>query len=284
MLNLEEIKKSFVSFSTDNLCNTKVKEYKDGSFDILFCSKAIFKPCGAELRSTCGEKPTKRVVNSGGDVPVTTSGLYRAKRKIIDYCLCNDFNYFVTLTLNGDDFCRSDWGAVVKKFNKWLSNRVERNNLKYIFVPEFHKDGSSIHFHGLINSGVSLKDSGTVKLVGGGKPIKLSTYNKRHNGEECSTVYNISDWKYGFSSAIPLYGDIHCVAHYISKYISKDIATGVKVGGRYYLSGGGLAVPKVSLLDCDFDEIVAEPWGIDGVPYTFKKLVFDKDGNQVVRE
>ena len=54
----------------------------------------------------------------------------RARRKVSDYVMAeHDFKYFITLTLNGEDFARSDLTTAVKKLNTWLKNRVQRCGL-----------------------------------------------------------------------------------------------------------------------------------------------------------
>ena len=89
-----------------------------------------------------------------------------------------------------------------------------RNGLMYLIVPELHKDGA-IHMHGLISGKVELVDSG-------------------HKTND-KTIYNMPQWKYGYSTAIELTGDRQAVAKYITKYISKDFR---KIFGSFYYAGG----------------------------------------------
>lgn len=178
----------------------------------------------------------------------------RAKKKIQDYILCNDFDLFCTLTLNPDEIDTKDYKVVVKKLNVYLDNRVRRNSLKYVGVPELHKKGG-LHFHFLCNSeAMRLVDSGTVSCVGKKRPIKIATADKyKIPLEDRQTVYNIADWSLGFTTAIKTYGDVMAVANYVGKYITK----GEKVGGRWYYSGGDLKTPiyKYSRVNyCDVDD------------------------------
>lgn len=155
----------------------------------------------------------------------------RARKRLYDLAMCNDFDLFITLTLDPREIDRYDYNAVVKKLNVWLDNKVRRHGLRYVLVPELHKDGA-IHFHGFINSKA-------VRLVDSGRVCK---------GQK---VYNLPDWKLGFTTAIYLYGDRQNAAKYICKYVVKQLESGQKVGGRYYYHGGQLEEPRTVLFDWD---------------------------------
>lgn len=148
----------------------------------------------------------------------------RAKERCFDYILCNDLDVFSTLTYSPETADRESYADVYKKLAVWLSNRVQRRGLRYVCVPEYHADGKAIHFHMLsTRDGLRLVDSGHFK--------------------EGKKVYNIDDWKWGFSTALLVDGEDarEKVAKYIFKYMGKQM--GQKIGGRYYLSGGDLKEP-----------------------------------------
>lgn len=185
----------------------------------------------------------------------------RARNKLFDILTCTlDFDCFVTLTLDEKKVARTDYNEVIKKLNVWLSNKVQRQGLVYALVPEFHSDKKGIHFHGLMNS----------------KALKLIRSMNAHSGKPIfddsgREVYNISDFKLGFSTCIPLSGE-NCriaTAKYCYKYITKT--RGEKVGGRYYLSGGNLGRPRYKLIDIDYMSINCEARQI-GNFVSFKKL------------
>ena len=98
---------------------------------------------------------------------------------------------------------------VIKAFEKWLENAVSRKGLKYILVPEYHKKGG-IHCHALINDcDFKFVDSGTRLVKGHDKPLKIDTIKRLHicdklgcDISDLPVVYNVSDWRYGFSTAI----------------------------------------------------------------------------------
>ena len=85
------------------------------------------------------------------------------------------------------------------------------------------------------------------------KPIKVATADRYGIPvEERQTVYNISDWSLGFTTAIKTYGDVGAVANYVGKYITKNAD---KIGGRWYYSGGKLNKPFYKYSVVSFDDV-----------------------------
>lgn len=93
----------------------------------------------------------------------------RAAAAMRDLALSNDWKYFVTFTLDRQKIDRYDAKAVTRKLNQWLDNRVRRKGLRYLIVPELHKDGA-LHYHGLVNDCLPVEDSGTISRPGDKKP------------------------------------------------------------------------------------------------------------------
>ncbi len=250
------------------LSNCRVKTYPDGSRKILVCSSPIFNPDGVELTTSKDyhshhmedEPKTDTTAN------VDERAIRRAKQKLADYILCNDFEWFVTLTFDGSKVDRYDYSAGVRPLNTFLSNAVQRKGLKYVGVPEFHKDGA-VHFHFLMNSALPLIDSGTVSVEGLKKPVKLATYKRHYKGKPCHTVYNLQGWKMGFSTAIHTYGERGRVAKYVTKYLEKDVR---KVGGRYFLHSSNLRLPQVDYMTINYDEFPREPFGFPYINQQWK--------------
>jgi hypothetical protein len=188
----------------------------------------------------------------------------RARNKLFDLALSTmSFNCFLTLTIDSAQCDRYDYEQIIKKLSQWLDNRVRRNGLTYVLVPEYHKD-RAIHFHGLCNF-EALK---TVRAT--------SPYNgKELFDNENRPIYNIQDFKLGINSVIPLSGDNarQATAKYCYKYITKS--DGEMVGGRYYLSGGKLGRPQYKLLNLDYEAVpgyVAKVGGIIELKkYKFKE-------------
>lgn len=158
----------------------------------------------------------------------------RAKRRLFDLAYCNRFDLFVTLTLDKELVDRYDYKEIIKKLGVWLDHLVRRHGFAYIFVPERHKDGA-IHFHGLVlDKGLKLAYSGCRDKRG-------------------RMVFNVVNWRYGFTTAVRLKGDYVKVARYVTKYIGKGMDRGT-IGGRYFLHGGDLKGPIYEYYNASFEE------------------------------
>lgn len=207
--------------------NGRIKRYPNGSFELLVCDRPIFGLKGWEERNRpeciSSKKPVE-ALKSNSD-----RSIRRARQQIKDYALCNDFKFFVTLTLDPKKIDRYDMVEITKRLNTWLDNRVRRYGLKYVLVPERHKDGA-IHFHGFMNDALKVVES------------KVFSESKK--------IYNISSWTDGFSTAIELYGEYEKAVSYVCKYVGKSEE---KIGGRWYYSGGNLLTPEVEFVDVEDD-------------------------------
>lgn len=194
----------------------------------------------------------------------------RAKNQCFDYFMSNhDLDTFVTLTFDPGIVNSSSYDDVYNGcLRPWLSNRVQRRGLKYILIPEYHRDGEKIHFHAVMNSSA-------LKLTEARYPN--GRLIKRHGKQ----VYNVEDWSYGFTTAERIEGDsCHVkVCKYIFKYMGKQINLGARIGGRYYLHGGDLKRPRFVYADT-VDELcvptkalykreVEVPCGVTYASYSF---------------
>lgn len=260
----------FTLKSSDEIMhNMYVKVYPNGRVEALVCDKRLFREAGWELASDKRkawerltwwdyltdearaefeyaelERSAKRFDDSNA------RARRRARSAVRDIAYANDdMDMFVTFTLDAAKIDRYDVGEITKKLNIWLDNRVRRNGLKYVLVPELHKDGA-VHFHGLVNAAaLSPVDSGTL-TKGGARPRKPRGAAARNAllADGWQVVYNLPEWTYGFSTGIYLYGERGAAVNYTTKYIEK---TTEKVGGRWYYSGGALERPAVYFEDCD---------------------------------
>lgn len=174
--------------------------------------------------------------NQNGSLSDLERATRRARKNAFDMIMCNkDLDMFATFTYSPDKVeDKSSYDECYKYLGTWLRNRVQRNGLKYVCVPERTKKGD-IHFHGIMNSSA-------LKLVRATSP-----YNNRpltHNGKP---LYNIADWTKGFTSVEPITklnaddDERTAVSKYIFKYMGKQ--NGQKIGGRYCLIGGVLKRP-----------------------------------------
>lgn len=235
--------KKFINVERSEIShNGQVKVYPDGSCLVSVYSLPILREPGWE------ESAPSNPIQPGSSAGSVARSKRRARSSVMDLAMSNDFAYFVTLTLDSSKVNRYSVVEVTKKLNRWLDNRVRRNGLKYILVPELHKDGA-IHFHGFINDALSVVDSGTISQ-GGGKPKKPRSARQRAAwlAQGGHIVYNLPAWSLGFSTAIELYGERRRAINYVCKYITK---ADDKIGGRWYYSGGDLQRPEVLLFDVD---------------------------------
>ena len=146
----------------------------------------------------------------------------RSKNNLYRIARSNEWEYFVTLTFRREDTnvdC-SDYNQVSKCMTKWLA-MIKRNycpDLKYLAVPELHKDGIHYHFHILMGNcdNLPLKSSGLTDKLG-------------------AEIFNLPKWDYGFSTASKI-KDQSKVRNYIGKYITKDLMNTLKYKKRYYCS------------------------------------------------
>ena len=178
----------------------------------------------------------------------TARAFRRARAQCFDYmCSNEDLNTFATFTVDPKEFDRYSYEDIVLYLGQWLDNRVRRKGLKYILVPERHKDGA-IHFHGVMNrEALSLKESGYMKR---GK-YTVSANSEKRPGDQI--IYNLLDLRLGFSTCIDISGEDSRikVSKYIWKYMGKQ--GGQKIGGRYYLHGGDLREPLFRFFAVDFN-------------------------------
>ena len=155
----------------------------------------------------------------------------RARLRALDLILCNpQLDTFCTFTYAPNDHLdRVSYDECYSVLKPWLSNRVTRRGLSYVCATEKQKKGG-IHFHMLANSdALNLEPA-------------HSPYTGRPLYHGSKPLFNVSDWKYGFTSAENVSGEDAStkVAKYIFKYMSKNETM---IGGRYFLHGGKLAQP-----------------------------------------
>lgn len=241
-------------------CKAKYAKDPDGNLRIISVqefSQPRFRPSGWELPS---KKSSTAFDGADGDIENDIlleeaerfsyenkiRAVRRAKIACFDFILCNpDLDAFCTFTLDPKKVQdRTDWKCAYQAIRNWLSNRVQRRGLKYILVPEYHKDGKSIHFHAVMNStALSFREA----RYPSGRLIK----------DKGQQVYNVEDYTAGFSTMKLISGENaqDKVAKYIFKYMGKQM--GSKISGRYYLHGGDLVSPILKYADSP-DELIPD--------------------------
>lgn len=237
----------------------KVKKYNNNYYEIIRYNKSMSINYEVE-----GDKKNKKsdVVNGIlkniddeeekylKDVNLNYERSLRRRRKTVrDYALCNEWNYFCTLTLDKNKIDRYDYDFIKKKLSKWLNNYKSRKdkNFRYIIIPEYHKiedgkDVRAIHFHGLlyIDDESHLVES-------------QDYYNKKSHTFEM--VYNWLPYqkKFGFTNLTKL-KNVNKSSNYITKYITKG--NDVKLNSRDNMLVSKKLKKSITVYQDDFSENV----------------------------
>lgn len=257
--------------------NAQIKYLKNDAgefvpYSVKVFDRKIFKDEGWEERRKYSER-VRSCVDEEQKAENAKKAFKLSKDRLFDILMCTkQLDCFVTLTFDNEKVDRNNYNAIVQKLSQWLNNRVRRNALTYILVPEFHKDGSNIHFHGLMNM-EALK---LVRAVNNNKESPF--FGQALCDDKKRPVFNISDYGLGFSTVIKVTGKNgkEACAKYCYKYMNKS--GGKKVGGRYYLSGGDIVRPRFELIDAYIESVPAEDikCGKDGEYGSYRNKVFDE--------
>lgn len=207
----------------EELCsNSIVYTYPGGQMDIICASDMVFHGQGWEESCAKPVEKAKRQKGKKSEGDDMLRSMRRARANLRRLALSNDFQYFVTLTLDPAKIDRYDGAAVTRALSHWCDNMARRHGLRYVLVPERHKD-SAFHFHGFFaGSGLQAVDSG-------------------HTDKRGHTIFNLPQWTLGHTAAIALYDDYASAVGYVCKYIGKQ--DGERPLGRWYYSGGALKAP-----------------------------------------
>ena len=140
------------------------------------------------------------------------SNFSRARSMVLQYALCNPWDYFFTGTLDQTKMGRYDLDTYASRLMQFVRDMRKKYNAKFqvLLIPEHHEDGAW-HMHGLVNGLPEevlspFAPPAPKKLIDGG-------------------FLNWPDYmnKFGFCSLAPIRDPI-ATAYYVSKYISKDLS------------------------------------------------------------
>jgi len=191
-----------------------IKKLDENMYKIIYCKMPIkragFEDNGSKVKST-------RDVND----KKLSNHIARARTRVFEYAICNDFEYFITLTVDSAKLDRYDLREYMKKLGQFIRNyrRDYDVNIQYLLIPEKHVDGAW-HMHGLIK----------------GIPEEHLKINE----------HGYLDWehykkRFGFCS-IDRIRNKEAVSKYITKYIRKSFDTDRGVAEKesklYYCSRG----------------------------------------------
>lgn len=190
-----------------------IKQYNDDMYKLTYCKKPI-KRAGFEDKNNIKRS---RDVN---DVKLSNN-VARARAMVFEYALCNDFEYFVTLTLNKDLQDRYDLKGYIKRLGQFIRNyrRDHGADIQYLLIPEKHRDGAW-HMHGLFKGipaeHLSINENGYMDWKAYSKKFGFISLDKIKNKEACS--------KY--------------ITKYVSKSFDKERGVTEKESKLYYCSRG----------------------------------------------
>lgn len=192
--------------------NAKIRFYPNGVERVVIFNYPRFR----KVERGEVEKPTSYDTDS----PSRVDSIRRSKDMIFDIAYLNEseWSYFITFTLDKTKIDRYDKDIIKPYMLQWLKNQVSRKGLKYLIVPEYHKDGA-IHFHGLIND------------------CNFIFFDTGKTDKSGRNIYNVKDWRLGFTTAIKLDEQKINLCKYMVKYVTKDVQ---KIFGNFYLAGGKL--------------------------------------------
>ncbi len=125
----------------ETVTNARIKQYP--TKDILQVANDYIFPSGDfEVSGWEGKSKRDYDVSKPGEANDPARSLEeskrRAKTKVKDIALCNRFTHMFTWTLNGDLIDRYDAIQVYRKVRAFLSNAVQRQDFRYVLIPEYH--------------------------------------------------------------------------------------------------------------------------------------------------
>lgn len=164
------------------------------------------------------------------------SNVARARSRIRELAFCNDWQYFVTVTVSEANQDRTDRKKLVQRFQQCLKDFSRKFGAKvaYLIIPELHSDGRAWHVHGLFQG------------------VPRVAVQKNPFGYDTIPYF---EERFGWVS-ISRVRDPHRVSTYITKYISKDLGNNLQPGEHMFYSSHGLR-GKVAVAAGEF---VGVPW------------------------
>ena len=185
-----------------------------------------------------------------------SASLSRTRRRIYEIAACNEWTWFFTGTLNGENCDRNDLNGTFKRLSQFVRDfRKSQSGARivYMIVPEQHKDGSW-HFHGLLQG---ISEAELYKFSKADNiPAKLK--KRISEGDELFT-WKGYEQRFGWATLSRVKSHA-AVSKYVTKYITKDLQDCAQASGAHlYYASKGLRKP----------EVLAEGTSINGLlPYT----------------
>lgn len=206
-----------------------LRQYRDDAYKVCKFRGGGLDAYGA-IRRTSDEDKTE---HSGK----FSQAFARARSRVLDYALSNEWDFFMTLTIDERKHDRFDCYGFLDDFAQWIRDYRKKTGRKvqFLIIPEYHLKGG-VHAHGLI-SGIPENDLLEFSKVLFPVPRRLID-----GGYLCWLSYSA---KFGFCSLSPV-RDAVSVSLYITKYLSKDFDTRSGDFGRHlYRASRGLSSSRI---------------------------------------
>lgn len=204
----------------------EIKKYTDGYYRlVIYKTDKVF------------EFPDREKQEENVNEEKLENNISRARATIFELAMCNDWQYFVTLTLSPKKYDRYNLEKFRKDLSKFINNYNThcKLNIKYMFVPEQHQDGAW-HMHGFIK-GLTEQEVEPFKIKFGQK-LPQYIIDRITEGREVCNWIQFAD-KFGYT-VLEAVRSKEAASMYVMKYISKNLAKSIKELGAhlYYCSKG----------------------------------------------
>lgn len=213
-----------------------LKKYREDHYKITLhkmMRRAGYEESDEEADDATEQGRKNRTKNTGK----LEQSLSRTRSTIFELALCNDWEWFVTMTLNSEFYDRKDLGTYKKKLSTWLKNynRIHETDIRYLLIPEQHSDRQSWHMHGLM---MGLPEEHLHEFKEQEKlPIQMIIEMARGR-----KLFNWPSYaqKFGYVSLSKI-RSIENTSKYITKYITKDLTTTkIEKNKHFYYCSKGL--------------------------------------------
>lgn len=188
------------------------------------------------------------------------SNISRARARVQELALCNEWEWFVTFTLDPQKYDRYNLEKFRKDLTQWIRNRRRLTgcDVRYLLIPERHKDGAW-HLHGLL-SGLSDSD---LRPFGRDEHLPYAILRELDRGNQIYELPAVSK-RFGWTTVSPVRDAQRC-ANYVAKYIRKDIeatADSMEAGDHLFYASRGLQ-GRVKIYSGPVANADKIPWGFE---------------------
>lgn len=212
-----------------------LKEYTTENYKLILMKALRLKGFENSGDTDKGKKGT------AGNTAKLQESISRTKSTIYELASCNEWELFVTLTLSGDYRDRKDLKSFKKDLSKYINNYnyQHKTNIKYLLIPEPHKDGAW-HMHGLF-MGIPQEHLRSFKTTDN-IPQRLKDMIAK--GRKLYNWLPYSE-RFGWVTAEEILDKTKC-SKYITKYITKELMeTRISLNDHVFYCSNGLARAKV---------------------------------------